>query len=165
MQCLRKVLGGDDKAAMWSALDRIGLSPKDSPYVGGGKYVEVGLEESRFFSEDGSSVRDFVAEQNYAPAVAALSYDTAREFQEEYERITAATSAAAADRNDSSVIKGQVAACEQKLTAIEQELSDTKQELSDTKQELAATNKKLDRIIAALKSASISVWRCWRIVS
>ena len=32
MKVLRQVLSGDDKTVMWAALDRMKLSPKDTPY-------------------------------------------------------------------------------------------------------------------------------------
>merc|ERR1719409_1531158 len=60
-----------------------------------------------------------------------------------------------------SELKQQLSDTNQKLAANTQELSDTKQELSDTKQELsanmAANTQRLDQVLAALKSASISV--------
>merc|ERR1711934_1098313 len=65
-------------------------------------------------------------------------------------------------------LKAQVADLKQKLTTTNQKLAATNQKLEDTTQklvenkkeftqELTATNQKLDQVLAALKSASISV--------
>merc|ERR1719174_690079 len=65
-------------------------------------------------------------------------------------------------------LKAQVTELKQELTTTNQKLEDTTQKLEDTTQklvenkkeftqELTATNQKLDQVLAALKSASISV--------